>query len=181
MKKLAIATSMIAALTAAGMANAASTGVITFNGELTASTCDVQVDGQTNDATVTLPTVGTNQLTAAGQTAGRTNFNMGLTNCAGTLQTASAFFEDGASVDPATGRLRNVSGTATQVGYQLRDDSSPTQDVIQVGNGSQVANATYVDVSTGSATLPYAVEYYADGTTTAGTVISNVTYSLQYK
>ncbi len=181
MKKLKIVFFMLVTFAAASMANAASTGVITFNGELSACTCDVQVDGQTNDASVTLPTVGTNQLTTAGETAGRTNFNMSLTNCVGTLQTASAFFIGGASVDPVTGRLRNVNGTATQVGYQLRDDSSPTQDVIQIGNGSQFANSTYVDVSSGSAILPYAVEYYADGTTTAGTVVSNVTYLLQYK
>lgn len=181
MKKIALATSLLAALGVTSMANAASTGVITFNGELTASTCDVSVDGQGADATVTLGAIGTNQLTAAGQTAGSTNFNMALSNCSGTLTTASAFFEDGATVDAATGRLRNASGSATNVSYQLRDDSSPTRDVIQVGNGSQVNNSTFVDVSSGSAVLPYAVEYYAEGATTAGTVVSNVTYSIQYK
>lgn len=180
MKKVIIAGAVFAAI-AGFNAQAASTGTITFNGELTATTCDVVVDGQAADATVVLPTVGTNQLTAAGQTAGRTGFNMALTNCAGTLKTASAFFEAGSSVDPVSGRLKNMTGTAGQVGLQLRDASSASQAVIQAGNANQQLNTTYVDVSTGSATLPYAVEYYADGATTAGTVVSNVVYSIQYK
>ncbi|MFN3071818.1 fimbrial protein [Serratia sp. J2] len=181
MKKLAIVVSLAAVLGSVSLAQAASTGTITFNGELTANTCDVVVDGQAADATVVLPTVGTNQLTAATQTAGRTGFNMALNNCAGTLKTASAFFEAGPSVDLITGHLNNMTGTATNVSLQLRDGSSASQAVINVGNQDQTLNTTYVDVSTGSATLPYAVEYYANGATTAGTVVSSVVYSIQYK
>ncbi|WP_337265082.1 MULTISPECIES: fimbrial protein [unclassified Serratia (in: enterobacteria)] len=181
MKKLAIAASLTLVLGSVGMAQAASTGIITFNGELTATTCDVIVDGQAADATVTLPTIGTNQLTAATQTAGRTGFTMALSNCAGTLKTASAFFEEGASVDQATGHLKNMTGTATKVSLQLRDASTAAQAPIQVGNSNQTLNTSYIDISSGNATLPYAVEYYADGQTTAGTVVSNVVYSIQYK
>jgi major type 1 subunit fimbrin (pilin) len=36
-------------------------------------------------------------------------------------------------------------------------------------------------MSGGSATLPYNVRYYAEAPTTAGTVISNVVYSIQYQ
>lgn len=181
MKKVLLAAAIIATFSAVNAANAASTGTITFNGELTATTCDVIVDGQAADATIILPTVGTNQLTTAGQTAGSTNFNMALSSCAGTLTTASAFFEDGASVDAVNGRLNNMTGTATNVQLQLRDGSSASRAVIQVGNGNQTANTTYQSISSGSANLPYAVEYYANGATTAGTVVSNVVYSVQYK
>ncbi|KEY56959.1 fimbrial protein [Serratia sp. DD3] len=180
MKKLAIAVSLATVLGSVNLAQAVSTGTITFNGELTANTCDVSVNGQGANATVVLPTVGTNQLTAAGQTAGRTNFNMALTNCSGTLQTASAYFEAGSSVDLATGRLKNTTGTATLVALQLRDGSSASQAVIKVGNSSQRRDTTYLDVASGSAVLPYEVEYYANGLTTAGTVVSSVVYSIQY-
>ncbi len=79
------------------------------------------VDGQAADATVIQPTVGTNQLTTAGQTAGSTNFNMALSSCAGTLTTASAFFEDGASVDAVNGRLNNITGTVvSNVVYSIQ-------------------------------------------------------------
>lgn len=163
------------------MTQAASTGTITFNGELTANTCDVVVDGQGADATVVLPTEGTSLLNAATKTAGETGFVMALNNCSGSLQTASAFFETGASVDPVTGRLKNMSGTATNVSLQLVDASSASRAIIQAGNQNQVSGTTYVDVSSGSASLPYAVRYYAEAPTTAGTVVSNVVYSIQYQ
>lgn len=180
MKKLAIIASIVAAFAGVNAAQAASTGTITFNGELTASTCDVSVDGQGADATVVLPTVGTNQLTSANQVAGSTGFNMALSNCAGTLKTVSAFFEAGPSVDVVTGHLKNVSGTAGQVSLELMDGSNAMAP-IKAGNSSQTTSTTYIAASTGSATLPYAVQYYADGATTAGTVVSNVVYSIQYK
>ncbi|WP_447873421.1 fimbrial protein [Serratia fonticola] len=181
MKKLTVVASLVAVFGSVGLAQAASTGTITFNGELTANTCDVVVDGQTADATVVLPTVGTSQLNGATQTAGETGFVMALNNCSGTLQTASTFFEAGASVDSVTGRLKNLTGTASNVSLQLLDASSTSRAVIEAGNANQVTNTTYQDVTSGSATLPYAVRYYAEGATTAGTVISNVVYSIQYQ
>ncbi|MEE7533822.1 type 1 fimbrial protein [Klebsiella huaxiensis] len=181
MKKLVIAASIMAALGTLSAAQAASTGTITFNGLLTANTCDVSVDGKGPDATVILPTVGTNVLDVAGKTTGRTGFNMALTDCEGSLKTASTFFQAGASVDPVTGRLKNMTGTAKNVDLQLRDGSSSSQAVINAGNSSQVLNTTYVDISSGSAVLPYMVEYYAKGATEAGTVVSSVVYNLQYK
>ncbi|MGL4726471.1 MAG: fimbrial protein [Scandinavium sp.] len=181
MKKVITSAALLAVLSAAAMsAQAESTGTITFNGELTATTCDANVDGQGADATIVLPTIGTNQLTAAGDTAGRTGFNINLSNCAGTLQTASAFFQAGSSVDLPTGHLKNMTGDATNVSLQLREESA-SESVIQAGNSNQTANATYYDISSGSADLPYAVEYFADGATTAGTVVSDVVYSIQYK
>ncbi|RDL27144.1 fimbrial protein [Serratia fonticola] len=181
MKKLAIVVSLATALGSVGLSQAASTGTITFNGELTASTCDVIVEGQAADATVVLPTISTNQLDAATKTAGETAFVMALNNCSGNLQTASAFFEAGASVDAVTGRLKNLTGGATNVSLQLLDVSSASRAVIQAGNQNQKTGTTYVNVSAGSANLPYAVRYYAEGATTPGTVVSNVVYSIQYQ
>ncbi|ELY3544905.1 type 1 fimbrial protein [Cronobacter turicensis] len=185
MKKLALGLSLAAAMGFAATAQAASTGTITFEGELTATSCDVTVDGQGSDATVTLPTLGINQLEAAGKTAGRTNFLMELANCEGTLKTVAAYFEAGASVDPVTGRLKNATGTdnAKNVSLQLRDGSSTSYAVIKAGSASQATDTTYIayDATDGSATLPYAVEYYAEDATTAGKVNSSVVYSLMYK
>lgn len=178
MKKITLL-AMVAGVCTAINVQAADTGTITFNGLLTASTCTVAVDGQNENATVTLPTVSTANLSAAGETAGTTAFSMALTDCAGTLETASAFFEAGASVDGATGRLLNTGGDATLVTLQLKDGSNDA--VIKAGSSEQVTSTTYVDTSSGSAVLPYAVEYFAEDATTAGTVSSSVTYSIQYK
>ncbi|WMT16057.1 fimbrial protein [Serratia fonticola] len=181
MKKLAIVASLVAAFGSVGLAQAASTGTITFNGELTANTCDVVVDGQGANATVVLPTVSTSQLQLATRTAGDTGFVMALNNCSGTLQTASAFFEAGASVDSVTGRLKNLTGGATNVSLQLLDGSSPSMAVIKAGSQEQVTDTSYKNVASGSTTLPYFVRYYAEAPTTAGTVVSNVVYSIQYQ
>ena len=190
MKKLFITASILAAF--AGMnAQAASTGTITFNGELTATTCNVVVDNQAADATIQLPTLGINQLATAGSTAGETSFNMALSDCAGTLTTATAFFENGTTVE-TTGRLRNIATdtaatddaaattAATNVSLQLLDGGNNGEPIV-VGNQSQVDANTYASIATGSAVLPYSVRYYANGATTAGRVSSNVVYSIQYK
>ena len=181
MKNIIKLSALIVLATTAVQANAASSGTITFNGEVTASTCDVDINGGGADATVSLPIVPATALETAGNTAGSTAFNMNLSNCSGTLTTVSAFFEAGSSVDLATGRLKNQTGTATNVSLQLRDGSSANLDVINAGNTSQVANTTYVDASSGTAILPYVVEYYAEDAATPGTVESLVTYSLQYQ
>ncbi|MGF6197865.1 type 1 fimbria pilin, partial [Serratia sp. 2723] len=51
MKKTIVSLSLLAALGLAASAQAASTGTITFNGLLTDSTCDVDIEGQGADAT----------------------------------------------------------------------------------------------------------------------------------
>ncbi|WP_235423096.1 fimbrial protein [Enterobacter hormaechei] len=184
MKKAILTLSILATLNSS-VAIAASTGTITFNGELTDTTCEVDVNGQGGDATVTLPTVSINQLKEPGNTAGRTSFNMKLTECVigteGGHTKVSAFFQPGNTVDLSTGRLKNVAGDATMVDLQLLD-ASGNYKPINVGNTDQVNDMTYVDIkSDGSALLPYAVEYYANGQTTPGTVSSSVVYNLQYK
>ncbi|HDC4501962.1 TPA: type 1 fimbrial protein, partial [Enterobacter kobei] len=79
MKKSVVSSSVFAVLAIASLsAQAASTGTITFNGELTDTTCEVDINGQGSDATVILPTVGVNELTASGDTTGRTTFNMNI-------------------------------------------------------------------------------------------------------
>lgn len=168
------------------VANAASTGTITFNGELTDSTCNVVIDGQASDATVTLPTVSISDLPSSGKTSGRTAFNLQLSDCVvGTnagQSKVSAFFQTGATVDQSTGRLKNtLTDGATLVDLQLLDASN-NYAPINVGSTNQVSDMAYVDIdANGSATLPYAVEYYANGQTTPGLVASSVVYNLQYK
>lgn len=186
MKKKLLSTTLIAALAISGFTvNAASTGTITFNGELTDTTCEVDINGQGSDATVILPTVGVNQLTASGETTGRTSFNMNISDCVigteGNHAKVSTFFQAGNTVDLSTGRLKNVGGTATNVDLRLLDASNSFAP-INVGNTDQVNSTAYVDIQAdGTAYLPYAVEYYANAQTTPGTVTSSVVYNLQYK
>jgi major type 1 subunit fimbrin (pilin) len=182
-------TSLVIALTVASSLTAlhaqASDGTINFVGKVTAATCDISVDGGGADATVTLPTVSSKVLATPSSTAGRTNFNMSLTNCDFTSGSIFAFFEAGANVDPVSGRLMNSAlvSAATNVDLQLLDSDG---SVIKAGDASQLTDTNKIAVvddgsgTTGMATLNYAVEYYATGVATAGDITSSVTYSLSY-
>jgi len=193
MKKLLIAAALATAFTGvtAQAASTDSSGTITFNGELTATTCKVNVNGSGNsDGDVTLPTLETSTMPAQAATAGDTHFNMALTECklANDMTEVSAFFQYGSTVN-TNGRLTNQS-TATEksnVTLELLDANSTTLNVIAVGDDSQKANASYKEVTldangVGSASLDYVVRYYAeDAAATAGKVSSSVVYALQYK
>lgn len=173
-----------AVIAAALMSNAAyaADGTINFAGELIDQTCTIEIDGKVAPvaATVTLPTVSTGLLTTSGNTAGRTNFEIELSNCTAGGK-ARAFFESGATVDPISGQLY-VTGGATNVRLQLLDNSAGAGGaVIKAGDTNQLGSTTAVNIMGGIAVLPYAVEYVATGAATAGIVNSSVTYSIDYE
>ena len=180
MKKLAIVVSLVAAF--GSLAQAASTGNITFNGQLAANTCNVVVEGEAANATVLLPIVSTNQLQTAAKTAGDTGFVMALKDCAGSLPTAAAYFDVGPSVDLTTGRLKNMNRSGAKfVSLQLLDANNTSPTVINAGNPIQATTAGYKDISGGSTELSYIVRYYAEAATSAGQVDSRVVYSILYQ
>ncbi|EMH1202721.1 TPA: type 1 fimbrial protein [Serratia marcescens] len=164
----------------AGQAQAASSGTISFSGTVTETTCDVLVNGQGANASVMLPTISTKQLSDPSTGRGRTAFKLQLKGCEGSLKYATAYFEPGSNVD-SNGRLRNLGGSAKNVVLQLRDGSVADNPVIVAGDISQLANASYQNITGGTATMEYLVEYLGVGTLSAGTVVSNVVYSLHYK
>lgn len=161
----------------------AADGTITINGQITDTTCTIAVDGGSNDATVTLPTVSSSTLSAAGETAGATPFNISLSNCSGTsLNTASTYFEPGAYVDSETGRL-NIDSTATDAATNVQVELLNAERNAIVA-GASVANGQKdipVDISSGSGILNYFAQYYATGASTAGSVTTQVDYTMVYE
>lgn len=169
MKKIILAAS---ALALGSVAAHAADGTVKINGLVTDQTCEVNANSK--DITVTLPTVGAGSLATAGTTAGRTPFTINLDNCkAGDV---SAFFETGGHVDAASGRLNNTGG-ATNVQVQLLNDSSAVIPLLATQTGT-----TKVTVAPdgGSAALNYYAEYYATGQATPGTVATSVQYTISY-
>ena len=152
---------------------AATTGLITFDGQVTDSTCDVRGGtAGTASFTVQLPIVSTTQL-GPGDLAGRTNFRMALENCAAVANGVRVFFEGGPSVDPATGTLLT---SLPDVNFALfnRDGSQ-----IAVGSELQRTNNTLYQTFE---TMDYQVAYKNVGTVSAaaGLVTASVVYSLHY-
>lgn len=168
-------------LAAAPLAANAADGTITFNGKVTDKTCTISTPGG-KDPTYTLPTVSRTSLSAAGATAGRTPFAINLTKCsAGNVAT---YFEPGATVDFATGRLINqaaAANSAKNVQVQLLGSNNSFLPVLAVGAGNAQLNSQWVTVGTdGSANLNYYAEYYATAAATAGDVTTNVRYTIIY-
>ncbi|CAM3288824.1 MULTISPECIES: fimbrial protein [Pseudomonas] len=180
MKVQALTLAALFCATGAQFATAAD-GTINFAGELVSQTCTISVGGVVSPAvaTVTLPTISNSLLDVAGKTEGRTGFDVTLSGCTGTATTAAAFFNSGATVDPATGNLNNTTGTASLVQLQLID--AVNGNVIQAGNTNQKTNTSRNTLASGGVRMDYAVQYYATGAATPGTVLSSVTYNIDYK
>ncbi|PXW48748.1 major type 1 subunit fimbrin (pilin) [Klebsiella oxytoca] len=183
MKRLFLSTAIVSCLVATGAQ--ASDGQINFQGQLTDSTCQIAIDGSPSPALVVLPTLSVQALAAPGAVAGRTQFNIELSGCTGlvTTSTAAAYFENGASVDSTTNNLVNTTMSgAGNVQLQLIDAQSNMK--IDIGRSSQASSntPTIIDgAGTGTTILPYAVQYYALGATTAGPVTSDVSFSINYQ
>ncbi|HCI4622260.1 TPA: type 1 fimbrial protein [Klebsiella quasipneumoniae subsp. similipneumoniae] len=183
MKKISLFTTLGVAAIFTMSAHSESTGRITFNGQITGTTCNVMVASQSNNATITLPTVSSSQLTELGKVAGTTDFDMVLTDCSTAeddMKTVSAYFEAGDQVDTQTGRLNNqITDGAGNVTLQLLDREN--MQPIKIGADSQKDGSTYAKIEDGRAVLNYAVQYHAERAVTPGLVSSYVTYSLQYQ
>jgi len=149
-------------------------GTITINGQINANTCTIT--GTTGkDVSVTLPTLSTTALSAAGQAAGTTPFQLALSNCNG--MSATTHFELGGTVNQTTGNLIN-SGTASNVEVRvLNNQFQPINIVTNAGSQTVTLSGTG---STKTGTMNYYAQYLATGAATAGTVTTSVQYSMNY-
>jgi major type 1 subunit fimbrin (pilin) len=196
MKKTLFSAALALAFGLVAVQASAADGTITFNGQITDTTCTITGGGAatgTGNITVTLPTVSTSALPADGKTAGDTAFSLilgGGTNCTNG-KTASLWVETTATpaLDTSTGALKNqAAGGATNV--QVRMVNPANNQPINLGINAAVTNgATLVAASNqpaatiagNTATLNYVGQYLAKGgAATAGAVTTYLTYSMQY-
>ncbi len=177
----------MAAMAQTAMANS---GKVDFEGAITAVTCTVHVNGALKDGLVRLPTVSSSLLDASGKTTGRTFIKFELSGCTplASGSHAKVFFTAGSTIN-TDGRLDNTetTGAATNVNLQILDTyQQPIDLTSDATNQSKAppAGATPnspADISTGKATMLYAVQYYATGTSTPGSVKSSVGYEINYE
>lgn len=170
-------TLMCALLGVASIGAHASDGTITFTGNVTAQTCTISGNGGTASFTVALPTVSASSLAAAGATAGRTPFNIALSNCAQGSGNVHTFFEQGPTIDATTGNLLVNTGGATNVEIQLQNANLTN---IALNQPDSTQNSASMSISTGTATLNYFAQYIATGKATAGAANSSVMYTMSY-
>lgn len=159
-------------------AQAGSQGTISYTGNITGGTCDVTVNGDTPDATISLPSVPVNELNDQKE-AGKTTFHFVFSRCAGTLKYVQPYFEAGTTVDTSNYYLKNVGGTATGVELILRSAGGAH---IKPGTDTQAGGTAWA-YGTDVTSNDYSVAYITDATigpATAGTVTTTVVYHLEY-
>lgn len=182
MSKTLLSTALIAGLGLAFVpgAHAAADGTITINGLVLGTTCTI--NGGTSSFTVTLPTVKTTDF--ATNVAGKTQFDLNLTNCptgvdfSPAVQVSTTF--SGTNIDSTTGLLKDTSATNNGVAIELLDNTSTKVDLTKTTAIGQSSEKALVD-SSGNATLSYYAQYRQTGTSvTAGRVITTVDYTINY-
>ncbi|WP_349999392.1 fimbrial protein [Stenotrophomonas lacuserhaii] len=179
MNKLAIALSAALAIGAAFSASAQS-GTITFNGQITATTCDITWPGSggtAKDPIVTLPTMPTTALANDGDTAGRQDVSLVIGGSDAQCTSGRAAIELNPNYDAkqSNGYLNNVAtnDAATEVQVALRDANNAPILL------DKPWRSAVIDLST-TKQIDFAAEYRATGAATAGNVNASVGYTIDY-
>ncbi|CNH27869.1 fimbrial protein [Yersinia pekkanenii] len=175
MNKITLAIALFAASTTASMA--ASNNTITFQGEVTAQTCSVTVNGLEANPIVLLPTVSSGDLNTSGKTAGKTTFTLGVSGCtadATDIDIKTNFVGNQVS---ASGNLKNT-GTAANVELQLLKDATTTTGIDL--NSGLAQDGIVLEAGQTSAEHYFAVQYFATGQAAPGSVNASVQYSVSY-
>ncbi len=175
MKKLLLVSALIAGFSTVY----AAPNTITFQGEVSEQTCSVDVNGNTDSPIVLLPTVSAGELSSVGSVAGLTTFTVSLTGCqapASATTMGTVFIGNNVT---ANGNLGNT-GTAQNVELQLLE-SEVSGSAIDLTAPATVAGTHSLAVGETSAAHDFAVQYYANGTAAAGTVVASVQYAVSYE
>lgn len=159
-------------------AMAVSDNTITFQGEVADETCSVAINGNQSTPVVLLPTVSSSELANSGDTAGPITFDIGLTGCTGSTDSAtkiSTVFV-GNQVT-SNGNLGNT-GTAENVEVQIADTQGLPINLTEgfTGSGDLTLAAGETEAS-----ATYTAQYYASGQSTAGTVEATMQYAVSYQ
>jgi len=187
MKHTLTSLAAIACLGLAATAAHAADGLITFEGAVVDTSCQININGSgvgTPNGTVMLPTVSMGALDEAGKTDGTTGFTISLSGCTiGTKTGARAFFEStpGVTISP-DGNLTNTLGVngASNVDLRLLDSDSSTQ-IVPGDVGQESMPYTTLNQNAGGTTiLHYYVQYYATGAAQPGGVVSQAAFSIIY-
>ncbi|WP_416757179.1 fimbrial protein [Pseudomonas sp. BNK-6] len=172
MKKILITLAASAAVVSTFSASAVD-GIINFTGSVSNQTCTIEGNTGTTAKTVTMDQVAASSMAAVGQTAGRKDFTLELTACTGS--SALVRFEQGATVDAATGNLINQTAGGSNVQIQLLNAN---MEPINLQTNSNSLSTAITDKE---ASVKFYAQYVAaTAAATAGQVTSSVQFSMDY-
>lgn len=188
MNKLLLSAALAAVIGAVAFApqaaNAASTtsGTITINGSVVASTCNVAVNGSASP-TITLPTVVNTMLPTTGSSGGWTAVNMVLTGCTaitGSSYTSVYPYFTGSQIDSSTGYLKNATSGGSNVEVALSNGQSTT-GALTLAGAANAQNAGTLGAAANGSFNYYAGYVATAGAASVGGVSTTVQYALNYQ
>lgn len=164
----------------------AADGTITINGAVSDTTCSINgvASGSPANVTVTLPTVPAGSPASAGAIAGTSNLGditLALSGCSGAATKAIAHFENGPTVDQATGYLLNQASASPATNVEVRLLNSAMQPISVLTNANNAIGTNGATITAGAGTLNYFAQYYATGKAQSGAVNTSVQYTMQYQ
>ncbi|WP_353149883.1 fimbrial protein [Pollutimonas bauzanensis] len=157
----------------------ASDNTITFYGQVANQTCNVSVNGS-GSASILLPTVSAAELSSATDVAGRTAFEITVTDCADLTSTgvSTVLVGNNVTLDGYLGNSDTSADKATNVVLEvLENDESTPIDFNQVFYGTKDLIS---DPSQTSGSSKYFVQYRSTGGTTVGKVRASLQYAVSY-
>lgn len=154
-------------------------GQIDFTGSIVGTTCTIN-GGTGKNFAVALPPVSSASLAEVGSWAGRTPFEIKLTDCTPAAGSVRTLFETGPTINTATGRLivDGGAGAATNVEIGLLNSSFAH---IAAGAADGLQNTDTLSIASGSATLGFYAQYESKGNATPGAANSRVQYTIVYQ
>ncbi|SDV00896.1 fimbrial protein [Pseudomonas mucidolens] len=172
MKKILVALAASAAVVSTFSVSAAD-GTINFTGSISNQTCTIEGSTGTTAKTVAMERVAASSMAAVGQAAGRKDFTLALTGCTGS--SALVRFEQGATVDAATGNLINQTADGSNVQIQILNEN-----LVPI-NLQTNANSLSTAITDEAASMKFYAQYIAaTAAATAGQVTSSVQFSMDY-
>lgn len=152
---------------------AADQGGVNISGSVMANTCTVSDTSKV----VALPDVAASDLNTAGSVAGETSFTINFSGCLNSPGSGTPYFESNGNIS-GLGRLRNVSGTATNVEVELLNSNGTSIDLSKLG-GSQSVTATPIIANGGTMLLK--ARYVSMGAAQPGTYSASLSYTMYYQ
>ncbi|PYB80516.1 fimbrial protein [Pseudomonas soli] len=151
----------------------AADGTISFSGSISNQTCVIEGNSGVTAKTVPMDRVAASSMSTVGQVAGRKGFSLALTGCTGS--SALVRFEQGATVDAATGNLINQASDGSNVQIQILNANFEPIN-LQTNEGS-ISTA----INDKAASVKFYAQYIAaTAAATAGQVTSSVQFSMDY-
>lgn len=154
---------------------------VDFTGEYFNETCEIRINGNSNNESVTLPRISNTALKNNGGEGGKTGFTVTLEECPGNQVIALMFNSNYSSADVTSGNLLNQTGSGFSKRLQLRLRKADNSQMII--DDQNTADRFRTGVAGTPVTHQYYVTYYSKSGewVTAGKVHAVAGITLEYQ